>query len=110
MSKLPKLVRDKIPELIRESGNDYIAHADQDPAVMTDWLSKKLVEELEEFRSADENKLEEAGDMLEVCLALWSNNGFTLEEVLQAAKEKRIEKGAFKDGIILWDVIYERLE
>ena len=48
--------------------------------------------------------------MLEVCLALWSNNGFTLEEVLLAAKEKRIEKGAFKDGIILWDVIYERLE
>ncbi len=110
MSKLPKLVRDKIPELIRESGNDYVAHADDDPTVMTGWLSKKLVEELEEFRSADENKLEEAGDMLEVCLALWANNGFTLEEVLLAAKKKRIEKGAFKDGIILWDVIYERLE
>lgn len=110
MSNLPKLVRDKIPEIIRESGNDYVAHADTDPLVLTGWLSKKLVEELEEFRAEDANKLEEAGDMLEVCLALWSNSGLSFEDIIEAAEKKRREKGGFHDGIILWDIIHERLE
>ena len=91
MSNLPKLVRDKIPEIIRESGNDYVAHADTDPLVLTGWLSK-------------------AGDMLEVCLALWSNSGLSFEDIIEAAEKKRREKGGFHDGIILWDIIHERLE
>ena len=85
MSSLPKLVRDKIPEIIRESGKDYIAYAVDDPA-LTKWLNKKLGEELNEFCTAEQaDKLEEAADMLEVCRNLWSAAGLELEDIIAAA-------------------------
>ena len=106
MSDLPKLVRDKIPKIIRESGKDYIAHADPDPLVLVGWLSKKLGEELDEFRTAEQaDKLEEAADMLEVCRNLWATAGLELEDIIAAADKKNLKRGSFKDGIILWEII-----
>jgi len=105
-SDLPKLVRDKIPKIIRESGKDYVAHADNDPRVLVSWLSKKLHEELNEFRIAEEaEKLEEAADMFEVCRSLWSIAGLKLEDIIATADKKNLKRGSFKDGIILWEIV-----
>ena len=105
MSDLPKLVRDKIPELIRESGKDYVAYAVDDLALAR-WLSKKLDEELNEFCVAEQaDKLEEAADMLEVCRSLWSSAGLKLEDIIVAADKKNLKRGSFKDGIILWVIV-----
>jgi len=105
---LPKLVRDKIPSKIKQSGKDCICIVDKDPVVVTGWLAKKVIEELEEYRNASsDNKLEEAADMYEVCMALWSLSGLKLEDIQAKAAEKRKLKGGFEEGIILWDIIHE---
>jgi len=105
MSDLPKLVRDKIPEIIKESGKDYVAYA-VDDLVLIRWLSKKLDEELNEFRTAEPaDKLEEAADMLEVCRSIWSTAGLKLEDIIATADKKNLKRGSFKEGIILWEII-----
>jgi len=107
-SDLPKLVRDKIPAIIRKSGKDYICNSDKDPQVLTGWLAKKVIEELGEYREAKSiDRLEEAADMYEVCMALWSISGLKLEDIQAKAKEKRELKGGFEEGVILWDIIHE---
>jgi len=103
---LPKLVRDKIPKIIRSSGNDYIATVEKDPTILTGWLAKKISEELDEYRAApDDKKLEEAADMFAVCQALWGLSGLCIEDIMIKAAEKAKTRGEFNDGIILWDII-----
>lgn len=105
-SRYPKLVRDNILYLIRASGKDYIATAEKNPMVLTGWIAEKIKEELKEYREASpEHKLEEAADMYEACLALWSLQGLKIEEIIKKAEEKAESKGKFRDGLILWDVI-----
>tara|TARA_R110001592_G_scaffold188358_2_gene433460 strand:+ start:4757 stop:5125 length:369 start_codon:yes stop_codon:yes gene_type:complete len=108
---LPKLVRDNIPRLIKESGKEYIVTVVSDPMIMVGWLAEKVKEELKEYREANKKqKLEEAADMYEACLALWSTSGLGIAEIAAKAEEKAKEKGKFSDGIILWDIIDRKLK
>tara|TARA_E500000331_G_scaffold317143_1_gene328325 strand:+ start:1226 stop:1573 length:348 start_codon:yes stop_codon:yes gene_type:complete len=104
-NEFPKLVRDNIPSIIKKSGKECVCNIDKDPIVLTGWLAKKVIEELEEYRRADSaNKLEEAADMYEVCMAIWSLSDLKLEDIQAKAEEKRKLRGGFEEGIILWDI------
>jgi predicted house-cleaning noncanonical NTP pyrophosphatase (MazG superfamily) len=96
-----KLVRDRIPAIIRQAGRkpeSRILERDDYRRA----LINKLFEEAEELRNADSTQqLEEAADVYEVLLALVEDAGFTVEELLSAAARKRLERGAFQRRIWL---------
>ncbi|MAG59990.1 hypothetical protein CMO96_04340 [Candidatus Woesebacteria bacterium] len=60
-------------------------------------------EELDEF--AADPSLEEAADMYEVLLAILENWNLELSEVAQFAQNKAMERGKFKLGVVLDEVL-----
>lgn len=93
-----KLVRDKIPEIIKESGKECdieIAHKEERYAL----LENKLKEEVNEFL-ADKN-LEELADVMEVLFGLADSLGHSEEDLINARNKKKDERGGFKEGIVL---------
>ena len=96
MEKYNKLVRDKIPKLLKEKNIPYekrIASADEYKVE----LIKKLDEEIKEF-SIEENP-EELADIMEVIESLKKLPEY--KEVENIKKEKFKEKGSFEQRIIL---------
>ncbi len=97
-----KLVRDKIPEIIENNGDTPICDV-LSREEYYEYLLKKDSEELEEVKSArtkDQVK-EELGDKLEVLIAMANYHGFTLDDIIEVASEKRDKKGGFDSHIIL---------
>lgn len=93
-----KLVRDRIPEIIEETGKKFYCHtAEEEEYLKT--IKDKINEEVEEFY---ENPcVEEMADILEVLNALRDYYGFSEDEVEKARMEKNRKRGAFKNRIIL---------
>jgi predicted house-cleaning noncanonical NTP pyrophosphatase (MazG superfamily) len=96
--KYNKLVRDKIPNYIREKGGVPISHIADNEEYWAK-LKEKLLEEFEEFKK-DESK-EEFADLLEVIDAIADYKGFDKKEIEVVRKQKADERGAFKERIIL---------
>ncbi|WP_433357681.1 nucleoside triphosphate pyrophosphohydrolase (plasmid) [Microtetraspora malaysiensis] len=95
---MSKLVRDKIPQIIRATGADPIVYvADSEEYLAS--LKTKLGEEVEEFLASDEDP-EELADILEVLYALAEAVGVDRQQLekLRAAKES--ERGGFADRVI----------
>jgi len=93
-----KLVRDKIPQIIRSKGQEpviYIADIEEYCIRLRD----KLREEVEEYLASD-NDREELADILEVLYALARQAGTDQQQLekLRAAKAER--RGGFADRII----------
>jgi predicted house-cleaning noncanonical NTP pyrophosphatase (MazG superfamily) len=99
---MAKLVRDKIPEIIRASGSDLVCHVARDEEYNT-MLIAKMFEEVQEF--ADSPSIDEAADVYEVFLTFLKNWGFELSDVRKFAQYKSRERGKFDGGIILDEVI-----
>ena len=96
--KYNKLVRDKIPEYISKKGGTPITHIADDGEYQQK-LKEKLIEEIEEFKK-DEN-IEEFADLLEVIEAIADYKKFDRNEVEKVKEKKAVERGRFKDRIIL---------
>jgi predicted house-cleaning noncanonical NTP pyrophosphatase (MazG superfamily) len=94
---LAKLVRDRIPDIIRASGRvpviTTLTEGDYRAA-----LYDKLREEVAELLEAQtpDAVVEEAADILEVLIAIAAGQGATPEHVLDVAQRKRTERGAFE--------------
>ena len=100
-----KLVRDKIPEIIKNNGENPIVRILDDNEYKVE-LEKKLFEEYNEvIESNYSERIEELADMIEVIDALASLEDKTLNDVIKVAKEKRDKRGGFKDKIYLEKVI-----
>ena len=93
-----KLIRDKIPEIIKEKGQTAITHIASDEEYWAK-LKEKLSEEIQEFLK-DENP-EEIADVLEVIYAILNFKNISREEIEKIRQEKAEKRGGFKDKIIL---------
>lgn len=96
-----KLVRDKIPEIIKNNGEEPITRVLDDNEYKLE-LEKKLLEEYNEvIASSGTNRIEELADMLEVISSLAKLEGENLDKVINVAKEKTYKRGGFDKKIYL---------
>ena len=93
-----KLVRDKIPLIIREQGETPHTRI-LEQGEYTAQLEAKLDEEVQEFH-ADKN-LEELADILEVVYALADTIGGSREELMETYLRKHDARGGFRERILL---------
>lgn len=96
-----KLVRDRIPEIIRESGLTPITQVVAG-AKLQGHLLEKLVEEHTELLA--DMTVEEIVDMIEVLLALAHTLGHSESETLDILRKKRNQRGSFSQGIFLKEI------
>ena len=93
-----KLVRDKIPEIIRQQGENPIFRIlDQEEYFRC--LEQKLDEEVGEYHR-DKNA-EELADILEVVFALADSIGCSWENLMEICQRKYEARGGFRDRIFL---------
>lgn len=96
-----KLVRDKIPEVLRSSGARVVEHVMQHDEYC-ERLREKLFEEVQEVADArcTETLREELADVVEVLQAMASAHGIQWADVVKTQDQKRSQRGGF-DGRIL---------
>ncbi|MFH0853627.1 MAG: nucleoside triphosphate pyrophosphohydrolase [bacterium] len=97
-----KLVRDFIPEIVKEDGmRAEVKILDDIDYVKA--LNEKLVEEAKELVNApDENAIKnEIIDLYEVLYAMEKFHGFRHSELIDLQEKKRNERGGFKKKIFL---------
>ena len=95
---LHKLVRDKVPELLKAKGIDIKVHeANHDEFEIE--LLEKLREEVLEFKN--NKSQEQLADLLEVIEALTSLEGWTKEQIEEVRRLRHEEKGGFSKRLIL---------
>ena len=96
MSK--KLVRDKIPDIIKKSGKKPVTRiANYDEYKKA--LREKFLEEAKEFYESGEK--EEIADLLEVIYSILKSEGLSLKEIEGIRKKKAKKRGSFDKKIIL---------
>lgn len=100
-----KLVRDRIPEIIRSTGKQFSTRILNDEQYITE-LKKKSFEELQEYVDAtnQSDAIEELADLLEIIHALAEYHGSSIEEVEKVRQEKAMKRGSFKEKIFLIEV------
>lgn len=101
MRKYDKLVRDKIPNIIRSGGEEYVVEFVNDSR-KAELLEAKLQEEVGEF--LEDKNLEELADIMEVIFGLAKSLGYSEEELIDKRNEKREERGGFDSGVVLKEV------
>ena len=101
MPKYNKLVRDRIPEIIENSGKIAHTHLLGDEEYIAE-LDRKLGEEFAEYQ-ADKN-LEELADMLEVIYAIAKARGVSVDELESIRRAKAEKNGAFEKKVFLEEV------
>lgn len=105
MSKYQKLVRDRIPEIIKKNGEVPVTRVLSE-SEYKDALAAKLSEEAEEVmeESTQEAVMKELADVLEVVEALVNAWGIDREKIQAYQEKKRDSRGGFTERIYLEDV------
>ena len=99
-----KLVRDKIPEIIKSNGEQPITKILSFDEYKVE-LEKKLLEECNEVLvSSGEDRIEELADLLEVMMSLCMIENKSFDDVVEVCKTKRLKRGGFDKKIYLSDV------
>lgn len=96
--KYNKLVRDRIPEIIKKRGDTPVTHVADDTEYL-EKLKEKLLEEIKEF--AEDESIEEFADILEVLDAVAEYKEFNMKKVKEIQRKKADGRGGFKKRIIL---------
>lgn len=97
-----KLVRNGVPEIIRERGQTPVWHVLKDDNGFLRALLDKDVEEGLELR--DNPCLEELADKMEVLLAIGRFLGYSPADIEQARAQKANQRGGFDHRIYLESV------
>jgi len=98
MKTYNKLVRDKIPDIIKKDGVKPKFHV-ADNKEYRSKLNEKLREEVEEF--IEKPSAEEIGDVLEVIEAIARLNGIGIDAIKEQKITKKSLRGGFRKRIIL---------
>ncbi len=100
MIEYDKLVRDRIPEIIRAAGKTPVIWMVTDSDELKRRLIDKLAEEIQEYKES--GSVEELADILEVLQGLVEQvHGMNWEEVRELQGRKWKERGGFRKGIVL---------
>jgi len=97
-----KLVRDRIPEIIRNNNEKPIVKELNNEDYLKE-LNIKLKEELQEY--LEDNNIEELADIVEVIYGILNAKNISLEEFEEIRNEKVEKRGAFSKKIFLEKVI-----
>jgi predicted house-cleaning noncanonical NTP pyrophosphatase (MazG superfamily) len=93
-----KAIRDKIPEIIRNSGNQCEVKIIPDYEFLIA-MEKKMHEELAEYEET--KSVEELVDLLEVIYRIAELKGLSKEKVALLRKQKNEERGQFSKNLFL---------
>lgn len=96
-----KLVRDKIPDIIKEKGENPVTRILLDDEYKKE-LDIKILEEVNEYLKDD--NIEELADIQEVIYAILKFKNVTISEFEKIRLEKVTKRGSFDEKIYLEDV------
>jgi len=96
--KYGKAIRDKIPEIIRDSGANCIVETLPNDEFLLE-LEKKLGEEVDEYLQS--KSPDELADLMEVIYRIVELRGIPLEELEIIRVEKRKNRGGFTKNLFL---------
>lgn len=97
-----KLVRDKIPSIIKQDNREPITRILSDDEYIEE-LNKKIQEEMKEY--LEDNSVEELADLVEVIYGILDYKKVPVEEFENIRLKKVEKRGAFKNRIFLEKVI-----
>ena len=98
--KYNKAIRDKIPEIIKNSGNNCNVKKLTDDEFLIE-IEAKLREELEEYFQS--KSVEELADIIEVVNRISVLRGVSEEELEKIREKKSTERGKFDENLFLLD-------
>ena len=106
-----KLVRDRIPEIIKNNG-EVPEIETLDDLTYNEMLYEKLLEECNEFLNAEDNKekVEEVADIMEVLYAIMDTLDVSKENIENIRLDKAEKRGAFKKKILLKSTFKKEVE
>lgn len=93
-----KLVRDKIPEIIKSKGEKPKTRILDNEEYRKE-LNKKLQEEMKEY--LEDNNVEELADLVEVIYGILDSMNVSIDEFEKLRIAKVDKRGAFKEKIFL---------
>ena len=99
-----KLVRDKVPDIIEAAGKKLLTRRLSEDRYKRA-LKQKLVEEAREVQGAESiaELTEELADVAEVMDTLIAVLGISWQEVREAQKQKKLERGGFEKRLkLMW--------
>lgn len=96
-----KLIRDRIPEIIEEDGNECEIRVLGDKEYREE-LNKKLQEELKEYYESGE--VEELADIAEILYTIAKHKGVSAEEFESIRIKKAEKRGGFEKQLFLISV------
>lgn len=103
-NEYPKLVRDRIPEIIKEkTGEDAKTRILEIKEEYLAFLLKKVEEEAHELANAKdkEHVVEEVADVMELIESILEFYDVDMDTVLKVKKEKSDKRGGFKKRILM---------
>ena len=102
-NEYPKLVRDKIPEIIKQNENIEVAIRLLNDDEFLQYLLRKVVEEAQELSHAesDANLKEEIADVREIIDTLIKLKDFSESELMTLQSEKRKKRGGFDKRLLM---------
>lgn len=93
-----KLVRDKIPEIMKNKGEKAVTRILPHESYLSE-LDKKLNEEFREYQESKD--IEELADIIEVIYSISEAKGCSVDELHKIRELKKQQRGGFKDRIFL---------
>ena len=93
-----KLVRDKIPEIIKKENRRPITRLLKNEEYINE-LNKKLQEEVKEY--LEDNNVEELADIVEVIYGILNSMDVSIKEFEKIRINKQEKRGAFEKKIYL---------
>jgi len=101
MKSFNKLVRDKIPEIIKADDKECETRVLDDKEYLLS-LNKKLDEELREYYETE--SIDELADMAEVIFAIVEQYGMSIQEFERLRLSKREKRGGFDQKLFLMNI------
>lgn len=102
-NQYPKLVRDKIPEIVESQNKKAAIRILTNDSEYLDFLLLKLIEEATELAHAEteDNQCEELADVFEVVEAILELKKLKKEDIAKIQDQKRQKRGGFKKRLLM---------